>query len=61
MENLVKIIGEVVVALVIVIIPILTACSFCLNWLDESKFFLMLLLIGDLVLVGTMVDNLTRR
>lgn len=61
MNNLVKVIGEIVLTILIIIIPMLTAFSFCLNWLDDTKWILVLLTAVDLIAVGTMIDIITRK
>jgi len=61
MNNLVKVIGEIVLTILIIIIPMLTAFSFCLNWLDGIKFILMILMAADFILVCIMIDRITRK
>lgn len=61
MNNLVKGIGELVLTILIIIIPMLTAFSFCLNWLDEAKFFLVVLTMIDFISVGAMVDTIVSK
>lgn len=61
MSKLVKVIGEIVLTVLIVIIPMLTAFSFCLNWLSDIKFFLILLMAADFISVGTMIDVIVRK
>lgn len=58
MNNLVKVIGEIVLTTLIIVIPMLVAFSFCLNWLDDTKFLLVILMIVDFIFVGTMIDKL---
>ena len=43
MNNLVKVIGEIVLTILIIIIPMLTTFSFCLDWFDDIKWILILL------------------
>lgn len=61
MNNLVKAIGEIVLTILIIIIPMLTAVSFCLNWLADIKFLLVIIMAVDFVFVGTMIDKLARK
>ena len=61
MSNLVKVIGEIVLTILIIIIPMLTASSFCLNWLDDAKFFLIILMVADFLFVRTMVDKIANK
>ena len=61
MNILVKVIGEIVLSTLIIIIPMLVVFSFYLDWFDLIKFFLVILMSVDLVLVGTMIDKLTKK
>ena len=61
MNNLVKVIGEIVLTILIIIIPMLTALSFCLDWLDDTKWILILLTAVDIISVITMIDVIVRK
>lgn len=39
--------GAVVITILIIAIPILTACSFCYSWVDVIKYLLVLLTISE--------------
>lgn len=55
MKTLIRIIGVTVVCLAMYAIPILIACSFCLNWDDSLKFLLTSLGIIQLAALCTWV------
>ena len=61
MNNLVKVIGEIVLTILIIGIPMLTAFSICLNWLDDIIWLLVLLTAVDFIAVGTMIDVIIRK
>lgn len=61
MNNLVKVIGEMVLTILIIIIPMLTVFSFCLDWFDDIKWILILLTAVDIISVGTMIDAIIRK
>jgi hypothetical protein len=61
MNNLVKVIGELVLTILIIAIPMLTAFSFCLDWFDDIKWILTLLMAVDFISVGTIVDAIVRK
>ena len=58
MNNLVNITGEFVLTILILIIPMLTAFSFCLNWLDGIKLIFVVLMALEFILVITMIDKI---
>lgn len=59
MNSLVKVIGEIVLTILIIFIPMLTVFSFYSDWLDSTRFILIMLTAADFILVATMVDKLT--
>lgn len=61
MNNLVKAIGEIVLTILIIGIPMLTAFSFCLDWWDDIKWILILLTALDFISVGAMIDVIIRK
>ena len=61
MNNLVKVIGEIVLTILIIFIPMLTVFSFYSDWLDSIKFILVMLTAADFVSVGTMVDVIIKK
>lgn len=61
MNNLVKVIGEIVLTILIIFIPMLSVFSFYSDWLDATKFILIMLTAVDFILVGTMVDKLVKK
>ncbi len=61
MNNLVKVIGEIVLTILIIAIPMLTVFSFCLDWLDDTKWILILLTAVDVISVGAMIDVIIRK
>ena len=61
MNNLVKVIGEIVLTILIVMIPMLTAFSFCLNWSDDIIYSLTMLMAVEFILVYIMIDKITKK
>ena len=52
MNNLVKVIGEIVLTILIIAIPMLTAFSIGLDWSVDIEWILILLTVVDIVSVG---------
>lgn len=55
MKTLIKTIGVIVFSLMMYSIPILVACSFCLNWDGGIKFMLIITSCAQLVVLCTYV------
>lgn len=58
MNNLVKAIGEIVLTILIIIIPMLTAFSIGLDWSADIEWILILLTVVDIVSVGAMIEKI---
>ena len=55
MNKFVRELGTTSLSTIIIAIPMLTACSFCLGWFDFIKWILILLTIGEWIGVYAMI------
>ncbi len=55
MNKLVRELGTTSLTTIIIVIPMLTACGFCLRWSNFIKWILILLTIGEWVGVYAMI------
>ena len=55
MNKFVRELGTTSLSTIIITIPILTACGFCLGWYDFIKWILIFLTIGDWIGVYEMI------
>jgi len=60
-NNLVKVIGEIVLTILIIGIPMLTAFCIGLDWSPDIEWILMLLTVVDIVSVGAMIDAIIKK
>ena len=55
MNKFVRELGTTVLSTIFIVIPILTACGFCLGWFDCIKWILIILTIGEWVVLYEMI------
>jgi len=57
MKDMLIFLGSAALSVIIMSIPVLTTCSFTLNWGSFLKFILTLFTIGEFVILTSVIGN----